>query len=187
MNTTVTSAAISIDKPEFKTWKTIKLGTGLRTVDDFKNAGMKIRDGEMVSVDMLNNPDFRVADNENEIDLVVVTVAELGFSASTDVKEICIRAKELGLLLCPAEVGPQLQLQYADQTERFLQIAMEPIRAFYRPVLRSQTASPSNGQRLLGYLFIFVLANYGDGGFLSAGRYGNVYGVRERFVFLRGK
>ena len=60
--------------------------------------------------------------------MVVVSVAELGFKDGATREQIYARAKELGLDLCPAEVGPQLRLQYKDQPNgEWLVIAMEPI------------------------------------------------------------
>jgi hypothetical protein len=64
-----------------------------------------------------------------ELDLVVMTVGELGFSGSARRDAIYDRAtNELGLQLCPAEVGPALRLAYKDQPYgEWLRIAMEPI------------------------------------------------------------
>jgi hypothetical protein len=60
--------------------------------------------------------------------LVKFTVAELGFPYGATTDEIFKRAEELGLELCPAEVGPQLRLQYKDQpNNEWLRIAMKQI------------------------------------------------------------
>ena len=114
---------------EFPIWKTIKLGTGLKSTDDsrksIKKNGMKISDW---ASDILGKPTFTTAAQETELDLVKVTVAELGFKKGARREQIYIRAKELGLELCPSEVGPQLRLQYQDQPNgEWLLIAMEPI------------------------------------------------------------
>jgi hypothetical protein len=113
----------------FKVFKTIKLGTGLKTADDFrksiKDNRMKIDDW---ANDILGKPAFTVAVKETELDLVVVSVAELGFKNGATLEQIYARAKELGLDLCPNEVGPQLRLQYKDQPNReWLAVAIEPI------------------------------------------------------------
>ena len=112
-------------KQDFQTWKTIKLGTG----DDFcrvlKSAGHRVSDW---AEDLINQPAFRVASKELKLKLVRVTVVELGFKDGATREQIYNRAKELGLELCPAEVGPQLRLQYKDQPMgEWLRIAMEPI------------------------------------------------------------
>lgn len=116
--------------PEFKVWKTIKLGVpGLKTADDFRAAleaaGHKI--GNWGS-DIMGKKEFTVDDRETEVDLVVVSNADLGRP------EGCTRAKtyelatKAGLLKCPAEVGPQLRLQYPDQPKgEWLLIGMDPI------------------------------------------------------------
>jgi hypothetical protein len=53
-------------------------------------------------------------------------VAELGFKEGATYSGICARALELGLELCPAEVGPALRLAYKDQPlGEWLIIAME--------------------------------------------------------------
>lgn len=113
----------------FPVWKTIKLGTGLTTADDFRNvlraSGCRI--GNWAN-DILGQPAFMASPEEQELDLVVVSVAELGFKNGATRKDIYKRAQELGLDFCPAEVGPQLRLEYKDQPngEWFL-IGMEPI------------------------------------------------------------
>ena len=62
------------------------------------------------------------------LNLIVVSNADLGFSKGATFAETCAKAKESGLDLCPAEVGPQLRLQYTDQPRgEWLVIAMEPI------------------------------------------------------------
>jgi len=113
----------------FNAWKTIKLGTGLKTAEEFRRV---LRDGEFRlsdwASDILGKPAFKAADEETEVDLVKVTVAELGFKKGARRNQIYERAKELGLGLCPPEVGPQLRLQYQDQPNgEWIVVAMEPI------------------------------------------------------------
>ena len=118
----------SDEKTSFNVWKTIKLGT-LKNADEFRKAlkkdGFKIGDW---GNDIIGKPAFTVASTEEEIQLVNVSVADLGFKNGATYKDICAKAKELGLELCPNEVGPQLRLQYKDQPKgEYLRIAMEPI------------------------------------------------------------
>ena len=116
------------EKTSFKVWKTIKIGT-IKNADEFrkalKKAGFKISDW---ANDIIGKPAFTVASGEEEIQLVNLSVEELGFKNGAKYGDICARAKELGLELCPNEVGPQLRLQYKDQPKgEWLRIAMEPI------------------------------------------------------------
>ncbi len=71
--------------------------------------------------DMLRSKDFTPLRNPEDIDLVRLKVGDLGLSGVTITDQIYTRAKELGLDLCPAEVGPQYRLKYKDQPmgERF--------------------------------------------------------------------
>jgi len=113
----------------FNVWKTIKLGTGLKTAEEFRRV---LRDGEFRlsdwASDILGKPAFKAADEETEVDLVKATVAELGFKKGARYDQIYERAKEPGLELCPPEVGPQLRLQYQDQPNgEWIVVAMEPI------------------------------------------------------------
>jgi len=114
---------------EFDIWKTIKLGTGLKTAGDFRRV---LRDDgfnlSKWAFDILGKPAFTVAPKETEVDLIKVTVGELGFKKGARQDQIYKRAKELGLELCLSEVGPQLRLQYKDQPNgEWILVAMEPI------------------------------------------------------------
>lgn len=159
--------------PQWPVWKVLKLGTGLRTANDFR-AALK-RGGNRISDwanDILGKPAFTAASQEIEVDLVLVSAAELGYKDGATYRDICQRAKEFGLDRCPAEVGPQLRQQYTDQplNERLV-IAMEPI-----------TGSS-------GGLFVFVVVRYDVGLWLYSGD-GHpdcFWDGSSRFVFIRRK
>ncbi|MFZ2832027.1 MAG: hypothetical protein WAZ40_02645 [Minisyncoccia bacterium] len=165
---------IKASERNFPIWKTIRLGTGLKTPDDFraaiKAAGMYIGDW---GNDILGKPAFTVSPEETEVDLVVVSNADLGFKDGTKLEDTYARALELGLELCPNEVGPQLRLQYTDQPNgEWLLVAMEPI-------------IDSDGFRgLFG-----VKRDDGGGRYLNGYNGGpdRVWGADARFVFRRRK
>lgn len=66
--------------------------------------------------DLLHSPDFTVARQPEQIDLVRLTVHDLGFPSGATTEQIYAKADELGLDLCPAEVGPHLRL--GEDTEK---------------------------------------------------------------------
>lgn len=123
MNTTV------LEKPVFKTWKTIKLSTLHKIAHDFRLA---TRDTEMVIDEWADEfiSDL-VSDKEVEVELVVVSVADLGYENGAPRKDVFIRAHEFGLGFCTLDVVLQLRSQYTDQPKgEMLVIAMEPIRKY---------------------------------------------------------
>lgn len=151
-------------------WKTVKLDT-CKTPSEYrkalKKAGMCIGDwGD----DILGR--ITCSKEEIDLDLVVLSVGDLGFKDGAKYSDICAKAVELGLELCPAEVGPALRLQYGDQPKgEWLRIAMEAIAG--------------RG----GYLRIFSVGRDDDGLWLggSGGRPVDVWGADGRFVFGRRK
>lgn len=78
---------------------------------------------------MLQSDDFTILERPERLDLVSLTVAELGFSEGATTREIYEAAANFGLELCPAEVGPRLRMQR--DVERTLgkpmAIAMKPL------------------------------------------------------------
>jgi len=78
--------------------------------------------------DMLNSPDFTTGKKSESADLVRLTVNDLGFPKGATTNEIYRKAEELGLELCPAEVGPQYRLKYTNQPmNEWLRIGMKQI------------------------------------------------------------
>lgn len=114
--------------PEIKVWKTIKLGThkDVETLKaDIEAKGVKISEWAKYA---LAQPSFTMAPQECTVDLVCMTLEEMGFTTQMPLRYIYARGKELGLKLCPAEVGPQLRLQYDNQEYgEWCKIAMQPI------------------------------------------------------------
>lgn len=153
---------------EWAVWKTVTVGTqpsveALRTA--LKAVGHKIGDW---ANDILSK--ITVATEPTAIELVMVTVAELGFPDGATVAQIFERAVSLGLELLPAEVGPQLRLQYVDQSlDEWILIGMEPIADSY------------------GGLEVFYVGRYDDGLWLfsSCADPGSKYDGDCRWAFGR--
>ncbi|WGD56677.1 DUF1127 domain-containing protein [Bradyrhizobium sp. CB1650] len=133
-------------------WKTILIGTfpdsfALRNAMDAMGCGV----GNSAS-EILARPAFALSDKKAEVQLVAVSVAELGFRGETaPLREIYARAQELGFALAPAEVAPQLRLQYLDQPiGEFLMIGMEPIRTWADEPVLLTVANGGAGLILIG-------------------------------------
>jgi len=149
--------------------KTIKLGA-CKTPDEYRKAleEAAYRIGDWGN-DILGRT--ACAQEDAEVDLVAPSVKELGFDDGAYHKDICTKALELGLELCPAEVGPALRLVYKDQSRgEWLRIAMKPITG-------------SDGDR-------FIFAVHVNDGLWLDGDYGHpefFWEADGRFVFLRRK
>jgi hypothetical protein len=152
-------------------WKTIDVGTvagkwALYRSLDAADCGL----GDAAE-QIFIGPQFTVSATNTRLNLVVISVAELGIKTETAaLKDIYARARHLGFALAAAEVGPQLRLQYFDQPiGEFLNVAMEPIRI------------PQ------GESDIFVVGN-GGAGLLLIGEDADAhmeFHASSRFVFVR--
>jgi hypothetical protein len=152
-------------------WKTIKLGEypnsfALRNALDAAACGI----GDLAD-EILARPAFTLAAAKTEVDLVVVSAVELGLTTdSASLGDIYSRAEKLGLSPAPAEVGPELRLQYFDQPlGEFLYVGMKPITTW--------TGDP----------VIFVVVN-GGAGLILIGQNGSAdtqLPASSAFLFVR--
>lgn len=63
-----------------------------------------------IAAEMLRHPDFAIAPKPTTIELVIPRPEDLGLYRPVSYKDMYSRAQELGLELCPAEVGPVFRL-----------------------------------------------------------------------------
>ncbi|OGD57400.1 hypothetical protein A2V71_00140 [Candidatus Berkelbacteria bacterium RBG_13_40_8] len=145
---------------------TVRIGTHQnvkRLRKTLTDAGNRISDW---GSDILNR--ITLAKKPEDVNIVVVTVAELGFPNGATRAHIYEKALSMGLGLLPAEVGPQLRLQYPDQPlGEWILVGMEPI-----------TDSD-------GYLKVFYVEHNGNGRWLrgSYGYPGHVWRSDRRWAF----
>jgi hypothetical protein len=114
----------------FQVWKTIKLGKR-KTVAKYRKALKAAKYRITDYADQILNK-ISIAETEFEVDLVRVSVRELGFKNPNGTRRDAIykKALELGLELCPNEVGPALRLAHQDQPrDECNAIGMEPLTA----------------------------------------------------------
>lgn len=60
---------------------------------------------------------FTTSEKSFDLKTVELTVKDFGFSEGATMPQLFNRARELGLNLCPLELGPHLRLKYLDQQE----------------------------------------------------------------------
>ncbi len=78
--------------------------------------------------DMLDASEFVTSKQPERIDLIRLTVEDLGSGERLTVQEIYARALELGLELCPPTVGPEYRLAHLDQpVDDWVAVGMKPI------------------------------------------------------------
>jgi hypothetical protein len=130
----------------FQVWRMTTLGSH-KGVDSYRDAldaaGITIGDA---ADEILGRPAFPYVRSKTDVELTLVSAADLGVASETALADVYKQAKQFGLALCPGEVGPQLRLDYRDQPRgESLTIAMEPVKTY--------DGSPR----------ILSLMNFGDG------------------------
>jgi len=150
-------------------WKTIDVGTfsdslALRNKLAALNCG--VGDG---AAQIMARPSFALSASVARLDLVPVSAEQLALQSKVvRLRELYARAEQLGFELAPAEVGPQLRLQYPDQPiGEFLIVGMRPLQTW-------------SGESL-----VFVVGNGGSGlHLLSQAADASIYS-RSRILFVR--
>lgn len=120
---------------------------------------------------MLNK--MKTLDKKEKLNVVSFSVEQLGFPNGATLQQIYDKAKELGLELCPPQVGPELRLAYRDQpSDEYLRVAMDSI-------------NDSDGLPRL-----FYVLRHDDGGEWLYGNHGHLddeWLPHDRFVFVSRK
>jgi hypothetical protein len=162
------STALNVDTPaRFQTWRKITLGT-YKGVNAYRHAldaaGIKIGDS---ADEILGRPAFRYAGMKTEVELTLLSAAKLGVESEFALSDVYERARQVGLELCPAEVGPLLRLDYRNQPlGEALNVAMEPVATY-------------NGQPT-----ILSLVNFGSGLALIGGDGRSEFMVPRTFLYV---
>jgi hypothetical protein len=136
---------------ELPTWRTITVGQH-RGVAAVRNAldDARIAVGDSAD-EIIGRPAFTFARERTQLDLVLLSVAALGFGQGGTLADVHARAITLGFELCPEEVGPQLRLQYLNQpVGEFLHVAMKPQRTYGGELIDFTLANSGAGLSLLG-------------------------------------
>jgi hypothetical protein len=151
-------------------WRTATLGT-YKTIAALRDAlhANRIDVGDTAD-EILGRPAFNLSKMTRDARLVVLAVSELGFEEEgASLADIYARARQLGLELCPAEVGPELRLQYLNQPlGEFLHIAMAPIAGY--------GGEPTDFTVANGGAGLLLIAGYADPNFVMPST--------MRFVFI---
>ncbi len=144
-----TGVEFAVDVP---VWRKTTVGTfpdsvALRNALSARGCGV----GDLAS-EIMARPAFTLSTTKADLELVTVSAAELGFLTETvSLGQIYGRAQQLGFGLAPAEIAPQLRLQYLDQPiGEFLSIGMNPIKTSKGEPVILNVANGGAGLILIG-------------------------------------
>jgi hypothetical protein len=153
---------------ELPIWKTVRLDTRMSAAE-LRGAlnAWPFRLGDSASA--ILEKALAEGNATSAVNLVVLSASEMGFEEeNVRLSDFYARARELGLELCPAVLGPLLRLQFLDQRlGDFVHIAMKPIATH-------------------GDLIDFTVANGGAGLLLIGGEASpeRIVAATMRFVFV---
>jgi hypothetical protein len=107
-------------------WKTIEIGTHKNAwllCEDLKRSGVQMG----FSTNFLNKEIFSTVGNS--VNLVLVSVWDLGFHEGSQLRQIYAAAERRGWYRCSVEMGLELRRQYLNQPKlEKLIIAMDPVK-----------------------------------------------------------
>ncbi len=133
-------------------WKRVAIGTygeewALRSALDEAGCAQ----GELAE-QILARSSFHVSAHKADLDLVVLSGRNLGIKAeAARLDDVYARARAFGFHLAPAEVGPQLRLQYTDQpVGEVLHIGMAPLPTWSGQPVIFVVANGAEGLMLIG-------------------------------------
>jgi hypothetical protein len=145
----------------FQIWRTTTLGS-YKGVDAYRDAldAANIKIGDAAN-EILGRPAFPYVTAKTKVELTVVSAAELGVESELPLADVYNRARQVGLVLCPPEVGPQLRLDYRDQPlGESLIIAMEPVKTYSGEPTILSLVNWGTGPALLGGPSDFMVTRY---------------------------
>ncbi|OGH02239.1 MAG: hypothetical protein A2798_03905 [Candidatus Levybacteria bacterium RIFCSPHIGHO2_01_FULL_37_17] len=123
---------------------------------ELKKAGIAV-----IGIGLLESPDFTTLSEPQTVDLVKMRVSDLGFEEVATTDQIFRRAQEIGLQLCPAEVGPAQRLADKEQElGNWYAIGMEPI--IYPNTDRPMIFALEHGE--LGWMSWFLHCTWAEPG-----------------------
>lgn len=115
-----------------KDLETLVLVIGDKSKNQLKNEIKEMGSITGYAESMMDSSEFTTAESLEPMLLVKLSPNDIGFTKKPTMEELFVRAKKLGLDVCPAEVGPHLRLVYTEQPKRQkLWIGMEPIVGCY--------------------------------------------------------
>src|SRR5215467_4146480 len=161
------TSGLNVNKPvHFQVWRTITLGT-YRSVDAYRDAldSARIKIGDSAD-QILGRPAFPYATTKTDVELVLLSAADLGVETESSLADVYKLARQL-VLSC-ARLRPQLRLDYRNQPlGEALDVAIEPVATYS------------------GDLTILTLVNWGTGLALIGrdGRSESMMSRTSRFVF----
>ncbi|MER2008033.1 MAG: helicase [Psychrobacillus sp.] len=96
--------------------RTLEIGglTKFQLIQKLENHSIRLNE---YAEKLLSDDKFIPSKNKYSVTTVTLTVRELGFREGATMSQIFKRASEVGLNLCPLEVGPYLRLELLDQPE----------------------------------------------------------------------
>lgn len=115
------------ENPSFPVWRMITIGGSSKDalLEEMEKKDVYVSDW---AKELLDNGEFTIGEKKEEINLVRLSVKDLGFDNGATTDQIYQAAEKFGLELCPAETGPQLRLQLTDQaTSDYFWVGMKQI------------------------------------------------------------